>query len=125
MAAHPIVTFHDGKLEVPEELQRELKLHEGSQLRVVAVSGESVTLQTEPAPPAASAWDNWTKLRGMLASEWTPEAYAAAVERKRLAQENLDRVYASGTAGATEIKAAEREWELADDELDFGPFSNA
>ena len=88
MAAHPIVTFHDGKLEVPEELQRELKLHEGSQLRVVAVSGESVTLQTEPAEPKAKTFGDWRRLEGLLAdSPLDPNADLEREKQRELEQE--------------------------------------
>jgi hypothetical protein len=56
---------------------------------------------------------------------WRESSVDRIGRRKRKAQEELDRVYASGNAGATAMKAAEREWELADDELDFGPFRAA
>jgi transposase-like protein len=57
--------------------------------------------------------------------ERTPEWQARAEARKQMAQDELDRVYASKIASATEIKNANREWELADDELDFGPFPDS
>jgi len=62
------------------------------------------------------------QLRGCLKDRHTPESVAKAEARKQLATENLERLYASKVASTTEIRAAEREWELADDELDSGPF---
>jgi hypothetical protein len=65
----------------------------------------------------------WRDLQGIIPDRRTPEWESEAIARKQRAQENLDRVYASLDSGATDIKQAQREWELADDELDFGPFS--
>ena len=88
MAAHPILTFHDGKLEVPEEVQRKLKLHEGSQLRVVAVSQESVTLQAEPAEPKPRIIGDWRRLEGLLAdSPADPNAELEREKQRELAEE--------------------------------------
>jgi hypothetical protein len=57
--------------------------------------------------------------------EPTPEWRARAEARKQRAQDELDRLYASKTASSTEIKQANKEWEFADDDLDFGPYPDS
>lgn len=118
------LTFHDGKLEVPEELQRNWKLAEGSQLQVIDASPARILLHATTWPPVSSndAIAGWRSLGGILPDLRTPETHARAVLRKEQATKHLEDVYASPLSATTAIRAAEREWELADDELDFGPF---
>ncbi len=124
MATVPVLTFHNGKLDVPQELQRDWKLDEGSELRVVSSSPSLILLEpAEKIPPnVEGAITSWRSLGGMLPDLRTPEWEVEAVERKARATENLERLYKSPDASTTELRQAEREWELADDELDFGPF---
>jgi hypothetical protein len=118
MAANPIAVVHDGMVEIPIELKYDPRFRNGAKLQLVPVP-------VSEQPPQEPRGD-WRRLEGILSRpDWTPEEHTRVVERKRKAQEELDRVYASGNAGATAMKAAEREWELADDELDFGPFRAA
>jgi hypothetical protein len=124
MAAQPVLTFQDGKLNVPEQLQRDWKLSEGSELRVTYARFGKILL--EPTKYQSGQWEaaisDWRSLKGSLPDLSTPEWEAEATERKERAAANLERLRLSPNAGTTEIKQAEREWELADDELDFGPF---
>jgi hypothetical protein len=126
MATNPVLKFHDGKLDVPEELQRDWKLHEGSELRVVSSSAELIVLESAGDLPGriAAAIKHWRSLEGILPDLRTPEWEAQAVARKQHAADSLKLLYESGNAGATELKQAERKWELADDELDFGPITH-
>ena len=122
MAPIAVLTFHDGKIEIPDELQRAWKLREGSELRVVSSTPARILLETnEQAQERAVA--DWQSLEGCLPDLRTPEWQAQAQARKDVAREELDRVYRSPDSSATDIKRAEREWELADDELDFGPLA--
>lgn len=125
MATNPVLRFHDGKLDVPEELQRDWKLHEGSELRVVSCSGELIVLESGGDLPGkvAGAIKDWRSLEGVLPDRRTAELETQAAARKQRAADRLEHLRQSGNAGATELKQAEREWELADDELDFGPFT--
>ena len=121
MAAHPVLTFHNGRLDVPEELQRDWKLGEGSELRVLSSSSHALILLAPPECDSVKQYPTITTLQA-LPDLRTPEWEAKATARKEQAAKNLDLLYGSGTATTTELRSAEREWELADDELDFGPF---
>jgi hypothetical protein len=124
MAALPVLTFHDGKLDVPQQLQDDWKLHEGSELRVTYSRFGKILL--EPMVYDSTEWTSaiadWRSLEGSLPDLRTPEWEAEARERKDRATANLQRVHSSPDTTTTEFRQAEREWELADDELDFGPF---
>jgi len=67
MATDPIITFHDGKFDVPEELQENLKLHEGERFRVIS-SRDRLTFEreSEPTPRATASLEAWNSLRGIL-----------------------------------------------------------
>ncbi len=75
MATNPVLRFHDGKLDVPEELQRDWKLHEGSELRVVSCSGELIVLESGGDLPGkvAAAIKDWRSLEGVLPDRSTAE----------------------------------------------------
>ncbi len=124
MATQAVLTFHDGRLDVPKQLQADLNLHEGSELRVVSSSPAHVLLEfaQTPKPDLPKVIELLHSLRHSVADRRTAEWEAAASARKECASRELDRLYASGTATPAELLHAEREWELADDELDFGPF---
>ncbi len=123
MATQPVLTLHDGRLEIPERLQAELNLHEGSELHVVSCLPGQLTLAISKSsmPTAERTTMILDSLQGMLPNRRTPEWEAEASTRKALAKKRLDLLGASGAVSATELKQAEREWELADDEFDFGP----
>ena len=123
MATNPIFTYDHGNLVVPEELRGSEFLKEGSTLELVSRQGCLVlqpvngTRRKRSREEVMAAWDS---LAGMRPDTRTPEQQAEASARKKRAAANLDKLYSSKTATAIELKAAEREWEFADDALDFG-----
>ena len=66
MATNAYLTYHDGKLEIPEDLRAELRLQEGSRLHVVSVANQIVLDRSEAAPAVSLTFD-WHTLRGSLA----------------------------------------------------------
>jgi bifunctional DNA-binding transcriptional regulator/antitoxin component of YhaV-PrlF toxin-antitoxin module len=86
MATNAYLTYHDGKLEVPEELREELHLKEGARLKVVA-SGGRIVLDQEDIKPATSDID-WHTLRGALAG--INVDFNAELEADRLRENELD-----------------------------------
>lgn len=121
MAPMATLTFRDGKIEVPEELQRAWKLHDGSALHVVSSTPARILLETDEQSELG-AITSWRSLKGSLPDLSTPQWREEAESRKANAAAAKERVYADPNPSATDIKRAEREWERADDELDFGPF---
>ncbi len=72
MSAAQALTYHDGKLDVPQELQREWNLSDGDSLEVLSSTGSTIVLaQTSLAKAidATKAWDNFISLRGLFAEE--------------------------------------------------------
>ncbi len=124
MATQPVLTFHDGKFDIPKQLQEDLKLREGSELRVTySRFGMLLLAPTEKDSDRwHSAISDWRSLEGILPDLRTAAWEAEAIERKARATANLEKLLQSPDTGTTELRQAEREWELADDELDFGPF---
>lgn len=121
---------HSRSLDCDEELMNTLGLPEGTRLIVASHNDREIVLRHALVPEATKksveeVLEIWRSLTETYTPSvpWTAEWQAKAEERKRKATEALDRVYADPNSGATDLKAAEREWELADDELDFGPFS--
>lgn len=86
MATNAYLTYHDGKLEVPEELRKELRLTEGTRLRVVASGGQIVldADKTLAEPPSV----DWRSLRGALAD--VDVDFNAELEADRLRENALD-----------------------------------
>ncbi len=121
MTPYVALTFHNGKLEVPEELQHGWQLREGSELRVVSSRPGQIVLELFSAA-VAEATAAWDSLGGSVPDLRTPEWQAQATARKDRAAKRLEELYASKAATNTELRQAEREWEFADDDLDFGPF---
>ena len=76
MATNPVLTFHDGKLDVPEELQRDWKLDEGSELRVVSSSPSLILLEPSGKKPSDvnAAMAAWRLLRGKIPFGDSPRA---------------------------------------------------
>jgi hypothetical protein len=74
MAAHPIVTIHDGKVEIPEELKDDPRFCDGARLELVPASGQSV--QTD-----SGAWQAFIDLQGIFADD--PGDANASLERER------------------------------------------
>ncbi len=124
MSAQPLLTFHDGKLDVPEQLQQDWKLSEGTELRVTYARFGKILLESTKYQSGQweSAISDWRALEGAVPDLRTAEWEAEAAERKERATATLERLRRSHSVGTTEMRQAEREWELADDELDFGPF---
>jgi bifunctional DNA-binding transcriptional regulator/antitoxin component of YhaV-PrlF toxin-antitoxin module len=94
MATQVILTFSDGKLTIPPEVQEQMHLTEGSQLRVILTAKDRMVL--EPAEGATERKDAGRSLRGILND--LPEH------------------------DTSKVRAAERAWELEHDERKFGPF---
>ncbi len=126
MAMHPVLTLRDGKLEIPENMQRDLHLSEGSELKVVTSKPGLIVLESQRSIEAMGAIARmdalFEQMRANNPDRRTPEWKAAAIARRQAASDALERLYQSGTATTNELGQAEREWEFADDELDFGPF---
>ena len=59
------LTYHDGKLEVPEDLQRELHLQEGARLQVLSEPGPRLVLVPEKASRTGVV--DWRMYEGVLA----------------------------------------------------------
>lgn len=83
MATNAILTFHDGKLDVPQELQRDLGLVNGASFHVVyAASGKLMLDSCEPADQPKA---DWRRLQGILAGSGTnPNAELEAEKRREL-----------------------------------------
>lgn len=64
MATNAYLTYHDGKLEVPEELQREWHLHEGARLRVIQEVDGKLRLQPDDIPDPKTV--DWRQFEGVL-----------------------------------------------------------
>jgi bifunctional DNA-binding transcriptional regulator/antitoxin component of YhaV-PrlF toxin-antitoxin module len=92
MATEAIVTFSNGKLEVPVEVQEAMHLTEGTKLRLVRTATNRLIL--EPAPlPSVGPSEGWRSLRGVLSDH--PEH------------------------DTSKARAEERAWELEHDERKF------
>lgn len=109
MITDAVLTFTDGKLEVPKEVQEEMHLTEGTRLRLVSATASEMHAVRDERPAAVDGkepiwlgnrwWvpnQGWRSLRGIL--DGHPD-HDTSAQRK-----------------------AEREWELAHDERKFGPF---
>lgn len=100
MATQSVLTFADGKLEIPLEVQEKMRLQNGAQFRLVSASnGQLIVAPIEPQESPEWKWepnDRWQSLQGILSDHPEHDTTAA--------------------------KKAEREWELAHDERKFGPF---
>jgi bifunctional DNA-binding transcriptional regulator/antitoxin component of YhaV-PrlF toxin-antitoxin module len=94
MATQVILTFSDGKLEIPVEVQEQMQLKDGAKLRLILTGKDRIVL--EPAEASADPMGDWRSLRGILSDH--PE-------------------HDTGKA-----RAEERAWELEHDERKFGPF---
>lgn len=94
MATQVILTFSDGKLEIPVEVQEEMHLTEGTKLRLILTAKDRMVL--EPAEVSAEPKGDWRSLRGIL-SDYSEHDTSKA-------------------------RAEERAWELEHDERKFGPF---
>jgi hypothetical protein len=105
MATQVILTFSDGKLAIPPEVQEQMHLTEGTQLRLVLVEKDRLVLGPAGAavdPKELPDWkwepnERWGSARGMLSDH--PEH------------------------DTSRARAEERAWELEHDERKFGPFS--
>jgi len=128
MSTAPAFIVHDGRLDSTEDLQQSLGLTEGSRLFVVSSNDREIVLRREETQPMADSRSYeekmaaWDKLFGILPDNRTPEWLAEATEKKRIATEHLENLYASKLADPGDLMRAETAWEVADDELDFGPF---
>jgi|SRR5271168_664798 len=94
MSTQVILTFSDGKLTIPPEVQEQMHLTEGAQLRLILTGKDRLVL--EPADCASDPKGDWRSLRGILSDH--PEH------------------------DTSKARAEERAWELEHDERKFGPF---
>ena len=92
MAAQVILTFREGVLEVPAEVREYFHLTEGSRLRLTLGADTPATLEPERTAPATKR--GWRSFEGFL--------------------KNIP------ARDTSEIRAAERAWELAYDERKYG-----
>jgi hypothetical protein len=84
MAAHPIVVVEDGKVEIPQELQRNPKFQDGARLQLVPVPMTRELSEDD----RKKAWDNFRKLEGILAdSNYDPNAELEREKQRELAEE--------------------------------------
>ncbi len=86
MAASAYLTYHDGKLEVPEELQRRWQLQEGDCLQVSPATGKvSSLLSYLTRNPKAI---DWKVFEGILAD--SDIDLNADLEQERIRENALD-----------------------------------
>jgi hypothetical protein len=84
MAAHPIVVVEHGKVEIPEELQKDPKFRDGARLQLVPVSSVRELSEED----RKKAWENFRKLEGIIAhSEYDPNAELEKEKQRELAEE--------------------------------------
>ena len=100
MATQVILTFSDGKLAIPLEVQEQMHLTEEAQLRLILAGRDRLVLEpaetlAEPKEPSEWEWHG-ASLRGILDDH--PEH------------------------DTSKARADERAWELEHDESKFGPF---
>ncbi len=98
MATQAILTFSDGKLEIPVEVQEAINLKEGAKLRLVMASPEQLVV----APSMTRELPEWT---------WEPN------DRWQSGQGLLSDHPEHETSSP---RAAERAWEREHDERKFG-----
>ena len=61
-----LITFSDGKLELPKEVQEELHLTDGAQLRLTLLSSTGMRLEKEEPEAKWVPNETWRSLRGIL-----------------------------------------------------------
>jgi hypothetical protein len=84
MAAHPIVVVEHGKVEIPQELQKDPKFQDGARLQLIPVSVANELSEED----RRKAWENFRKLEGILAdSECDPNAELEKEKQRELAEE--------------------------------------
>ncbi len=84
MAAHPIVVVEHGKVEIPQELQKDPEFQDGARLQLVPVSVARELSEEE----RKKAWANFRKLEGILAnSDYDPNAELEKEKQRELADE--------------------------------------
>jgi bifunctional DNA-binding transcriptional regulator/antitoxin component of YhaV-PrlF toxin-antitoxin module len=104
MATQVVLTFSDGKLAIPPEVQEQMHLTEGGKLRLTLAAEDRMVLEPagtagEPKELPEWKWEpnaQWRSARGMLSDH--PEH------------------------DTSKARAEERAWELEHDERKFGPF---
>jgi hypothetical protein len=99
MATQVILTFSDGKLAIPPEVQEQMHLTEDAQLRVILTAKDRLVL--EPAGTAGDAkelpdwkWepnDQWRSARGMLSDHSEHDTSKARAEERAWELEHDER----------------------------------
>jgi len=86
MATNAYLTYHDGKLEVPEELREVLHLTDGARLRLVSSAGHIVLDWEHPNTHDSKV--DWRSLRGALSD--IKVDFNAELEVDRVRENELD-----------------------------------
>lgn len=107
MATQSILTFSDGKLEIPVEVQEKMQLKEGAKLRLVLASVSRMVLTRAEATSIVPN-DSFGALHGLVPNEdWK--------SLRGILSDHPEH-------DTTRARAEERAWELEHDERKFGPF---
>jgi hypothetical protein len=84
MAAHPIVVVEHGKIDIPEELQKDPRFGDGARLQLVPMP----VVRELSKEDRMKAWENFRKLEGILAnSDYDPNAELEKEKQRELAEE--------------------------------------
>jgi bifunctional DNA-binding transcriptional regulator/antitoxin component of YhaV-PrlF toxin-antitoxin module len=87
MVTNAYLIYHDGKLEVPEELREELCLREGARLRVV-YSADQILLDRKERPAVRIGVTDWSQYEGILSD--LDIDLNAELEKERIRENELD-----------------------------------
>ena len=102
-----LITFSEGKLELPKEVQEEEHLIDGMRLRLVSATPSELRLESAGEPPQAGA--RWLGNRW-----WIPNEASRSLEGLLSGHPEHD---------TTRVRAEERAWELEHDERKLGAVS--
>jgi bifunctional DNA-binding transcriptional regulator/antitoxin component of YhaV-PrlF toxin-antitoxin module len=101
MATQVILTFSDGKLVIPPEVQEQMHLTEGAQLRLILTAEDRMVLEPAGAvvePKELPDWkwepnDQWRSARGMLSDHPEHDTSKARAEERALELEHDERKF--------------------------------
>jgi hypothetical protein len=84
MAAHPIVVVEHGKIDIPQELQKDPRFCDGARLQLVPAAATRELSEED----RVKAWDGFRQIRGILAdSDYDPNAELEKEKQRELAEE--------------------------------------
>ncbi len=121
MATHTYaVVSEDGNISLPVKLRKKMKLHAGTRLEVVSDNAEHLVLQAEKQRPSQTEMEAaLTSMRGFLASPKVEIHLPKDLEQNPMA---LQGFLKDIDCDPNAMLAAERAWELARDEWQYGPY---